>query len=151
MVLAAGGADHILVILDEIVHLIGGHGVHIHAGGGGSSLDELIGALTAAAALAVHQRIGEGAHVAGGDPGLGIHDDGGIQAHVVVRFLDELLQPGLLDVVLELHTQRAVVPGVGQAAVNFRAGIYITSVLAEIYDHFQSLFAVLHGFSSKTG
>ena len=97
-----------------------------------------------AAALAVHQRIGERTDVAGGDPSGGVHDNGGIKAHIVVRLLHELLQPSLLDVVLEFHTQRAVVPRVCQTAVNFGACVDVTSVLAEIYDHIQSLFTVFH-------
>ena len=55
--------------------------------------------------------------MAGGDPGGGVHEDGGIQTHVVVGFLNKLFHPGFLDVVFEFHTQRAVVPGVGQTAV----------------------------------
>ena len=110
--LAAVGADHILVILNEVVHLVGVHGIDIDFLAALGSGDQLVGTLTAAAALAVHQRIGEGAYVTGGDPGLGVHDNGGIQTHVVVGFLHELLQPCLLDVVLKLNTQRAVVPGV---------------------------------------
>ena len=67
-------------------------------------------------------------HISGG-----VHNDGSIQTYIIVRFLHEFLQPGLLDIVFELHAQRAVVPGVGQATVNFGAGIYITPALAEIY------------------
>ena len=144
VVLAADGADNILVLLDEGIHLLGVHGIHIHSLAAFGSGDQLVSPLTGAAALAVHQGVGEGAHVAGGDPGGGVHDDGGIQAHVVVGFLDELLQPCLLDVVLEFHTQGAVVPGVGQTAVDLGAGVDIASVLAQADDHIQCLFTVLH-------
>ena len=82
--------------------------------------------------------------MAGGHPGLGVHDDGCIQAHIVGALLHELLQPCLLDVVLELHAQGAVVPAVGQAAVDFRTGEHITTVLAEVYDHVKGLFALFH-------
>ena len=82
--------------------------------------------------------------MAGGDPGGGVHQDGGVQTHVIVGLLDKLLQPGLLDVVLELHAQRAVVPGVGQAAVNLGAGVDIAPVFAEVHDHIQCFFAVFH-------
>ena len=149
MVLAALGADHILVLGDEGVHLVEVHGVHVDALAGGGGLDQLVRPLPGAAALAVNQRIGEGAHMAGGDPGGGVHQNGGVQAHVVVGFLHEFLQPRLLDVVLELHAQGAVVPGVGQTAVDLRTGIDIAPVLAEVHDHVQSFFTVLHGISSK--
>ena len=56
--------------------------------------------------------------MAGGHPGLGVHEDGGVQTHVVGVLLHEFLPPGLLDVVLQLHAQGAVVPRVGQAAVD---------------------------------
>ena len=45
---------------------------------------------------AVHQRIGEAAQVSGGHPGLGIHQNGGVQSDVVGILLNELLPPGLL-------------------------------------------------------
>ena len=149
MVLAAVGADNLFVVCDERVHFLEAHGVHVHVLAGLAGLDELVRPLTGAAALAVHQGVREVAHMAGGDPGGGVHQDGGIQTHVVVGFLDELLQPGLLHVVLEFHAQRAVVPGVGQAAVDFGARVDEAPAFAEVYDHIQSLFTVFHGFSSK--
>ena len=147
--LAAGGADHILVLGNEGVHLVKAHGVHVDALAGLGCLDELVRPLPGAAALAVHQRIGEVAHMTGGDPGLGVHQDGGVQTHVVIGLLYELFQPRLLDVIFELHTQRAVVPGVGKAAVDLGAGIDEAPVLAEVYNHVQGFFTVFHGISSK--
>ena len=82
--------------------------------------------------------------MAGGDPGLGVHEDGGVLAHVVGVLLDELLPPGLLHVVLQLHTQRAVVPGVGQTAVNLGAGEHEAAALTQSYDFFHGLFGVFH-------
>ena len=86
--------------------------------------------------------------MAGGHPGGGVHDDGCIQAHIIGRLLDKLLQPCLLDIILKLHTQRAVVPGIGQTAIDLGTGIDIASVLAECDNHIQSLFAVFHFLSS---
>ena len=148
VVLAAVGANHFLVGGNESVHLLKAHGIHVDSLTGLTGLNQLVSALTGAAALAVHQRVGEIAHMAGGDPGGGVHEDGGIQTHVIFGLLDELFQPCLLDVVLEFHTQRAVVPGVGQTAVNLGTGIDIAPVLAEIYNHIQCFFAVLHFISS---
>ena len=146
--LAAVGADHILMILNKIVHLIRVHGIHIDFLAGLGRSDQLVSPLTGSAALAVHQRIGERTHVAGSNPSLGIHNYGSIQAHVVLRFLHELLQPRLFDIVLEFHAQRAVVPRVGQTAVNLRTCINIASVLAQIHNHIQCLFTVIHHISS---
>ena len=134
-VLAAAFGAGDAVVLDVGAHLLKGHAVGVAA----VFLDELVGAVAGLAVLAVHQRVGEAAHVAGGDPGLGIHDDGGVQAHVVGGLLDEFLPPGLFHVVLELHAQGAVVPGVGQAAVDFAARVYKASALAEGDD-------LVHGF-----
>ena len=84
--------------------------------------------------------------MAGGDPGGGVHQDGCIQTHIVGAFLDELLHPRPFHVVLKFHAQGAVVPGVGKPAVNFGTGVDKSTVLAEIYDHVQSLFTVFHCF-----
>ena len=107
-------------------------------------LDDLIGAEALMALTAVHQRIGKSTEVAGGDPGLGIHQDGGVQTDVVAVLLDELLPPGPLDVVLQLHAERTVVPGVGEAAVDLAAGKNKAAVLAEGNDFVHCFFRVFH-------
>ena len=127
---------------DELVHLVKVHGVGIDLGVGVA--DELVGPVPGLAALAVQQGVGEARHMAGGDPGLGVHEDGGVQAHVVGALLDKLLQPRLFYIVFELHAQRAVVPGIGQTAVDLAAGIDKAPALAEIDDHLHGLFAVFH-------
>ena len=142
--LAADRADHVLVLGDEGIHLVKGHGVHVHALAGGAFADQLVGAVAALAGAAVQKRVREAGHMAGGDPGLGVHQDGGIQAHVVGAFLHELFQPGFLDVVFELDAQGAVVPAVGQAAVDLAAGVDEPAVFAQVDDHVQCLFAVFH-------
>ena len=144
--LAAVGADNFLVLGHEHVHFLKAHGVHVDFLARLAGLDQLVCPLPGAAALAVHQRIGEVAHVAGGDPGGGVHENGGVQTYIVVGLLDEFLHPCLLHVVLEFHAQGAVVPGVGQAAVDFGAGIDVASVFAEVYDHIECFFAVFHVF-----
>ena len=146
--LAAVGADYLVVGGDKGVHLLKAHGVHVHRAACLAGLDQLVRPLPGAAALAVHQGIGEIAHVAGGDPGGGVHQDGGVQAHIVVGLLDELLHPRLFHIVLELHAQGAVVPGVCQTAVDLGPGIHKAPALAQIHDHVQGLFTVLHFISS---
>ena len=146
VVLAAHGADDVLVLGDEGVHLVKAHGVHVHLGV--LLADELVGAVAGLAGLAVQQGVGEGGHVAGGDPGLGVHDDGGVQAHVIGGLLHELLHPGLLHVVLELHAQGAVVPAVGQAAVDLAAGVHKAPVFTQGDDFFHGLIRMIHGYST---
>ena len=152
VVLAADGADDVLMLSDEGVHLVKAHGIHIDLGV--LLADELIGAVACLAGAAVQQGVREAGHMAGGHPGLGVHDDGCIQAHVVGAFLHELFQPCLLDVVFELDAKGAVVPAVGQTAVDLGTGEHITTVLAEIDDHIKGLFALFHcstSFPSAAG
>ena len=142
VMLAADGADDVLVLGDELVHLIEAHGIDIDLRV--LLANELIGAVACLAGAAVQQGVREAGHMAGGHPCLGVHDDGSIQTHVIGAFLHKLFQPCLFDVVLELHAKGAVVPAVGQTAVDLGTGEHITTVLAEIDDHIKGLFALFH-------
>ena len=118
------------------------HGLHIdvlNAVGSEVALNELIRPVPHFAGLAVNQRIVEGIDMARGHPDLGIHQDGSVLTHIVRTLLDKLLPPGPLHIVFQLHTQRAIVPGVGQPTVNFRAGKYKAPIFAQGYN-------LLHGF-----
>ncbi len=97
-------------------------------------LDQVIGAEALATGLAVHQRIGEAGEMAGGDPGLRVHQDGTVNADILRGFLHEFFPPRLLDIILQLHAERAVIPCIGKSAVNLRAGINETAAAAQIYD-----------------
>ena len=120
VMLAADGADDLGVGGDELVHLVKSHGIDVHALALLTLGDELVRAVAALAGAAVQQRVREAGHVAGGHPGLGVHDDGCIQAHIVGALLHELLQPCLLDVVLELNAQGAVSPSCWPGRRRFR-------------------------------
>ena len=82
--------------------------------------------------------------MAAGHPGLGVHEDGGILPHVVGILLDKLLPPGPFHVIFQLHAQRTVVPGVGQAAVNLGAGEDEAPIFAQGHDLVHGLFRVFH-------
>ena len=148
VVLAAAGAGDV-VLLHKVLHLLLGEGVdglaELKAVLVAPVLDEFVGAEALLALLAVHQRIGEAGQMAAGYPGLGVHEDGGVLPHVVGVLLDKFLPPGLLDVVLQLHAQGAVVPGVGQAAVDLAAGKDDAAVFAEGDDLVHRFFGVFHG------
>ena len=116
------------LFFDEIHHLLVAPAVGGHAG---LLLDELIGAMAGFAVLAVHQRVGKTAYMAGSHPHLGIHQDGAVQSHVVGGFLDKFLPPCSFDIVFKLHTQGAIVPGVGKAAVDFAARIDKAAAFAQ--------------------
>ena len=139
--LAAAGTGNLL-FPDICDHLIIGHGFHVDIDAVflGPFLYELVGAVTPLAAFAVDQRIIEVGDVPGSDPDSGVHEDIRIQTDVVRALLDEFLPPGAFDVVLEFYAQRAVVPGVGQTAVDLTAGEDETAVFAERYDLVHGLF-----------
>ena len=142
--LAADGADDLVMAGDEGVHLVKGHGVDVNALALLTLGNQFISTVAALAGAAVQQGIGEAGYVAGRHPSLGVHQNGGIQADVVRAFLHEFLQPGLFDVVFELNAQGAVVPAVSQAAVDLAAGVDETTVFAQVDDHVKGLFTVLH-------
>ena len=136
---AVGALD--FVVPDVVHHLL------VAPAGGifpGLFFNELVGPVAGLALFAVDQRVGETSHMAGSHPNLGVHQQSGVQAHIVPGLLDKFLPPGFFHVVFEFHTQRAVVPGVGQTAVDLAAGIDKAPVLAEIDDHFHGLFGVFH-------
>ena len=108
--------------------------------------NELVGTMPGLAGLAVEQRIGEACHMAGRDPGLRVHDDGSVETDVVRAFLDELLEPGFFDIVLELYAERAIVPAVGKTAVNFAACEDKAAVFAQGHDHVQRFFGIFHAY-----
>ena len=120
ILLAAHGADDVM-LGNVLFQLLVGPAV---AGllALGEIFNQLVCAEASLAGLAVHQWIVEAAHVAGSHPDFPVHQNGRVQTHVVFAFLNELLPPGLFHVVFEFHAQRAVVPAVGQTAVNFAAG-----------------------------
>ena len=96
------------------------------------------------ALAAVHQRIGKAAQMTGSYPCLGVHKNGGVEPDVIGVLTYKLLPPGFFDVVLQLNAQGAIVPGVGQTAVNLTAGKDETAVLAEGDDLFHGLFGIFH-------
>ena len=74
------------------------------------------------ARAALHQRIAERADVARRDPDLGVHQDPCVEADDVVALLDHRSPPRPLDVVLQLHAQRPVVPDGVDATVDLGLG-----------------------------
>ena len=147
IVLAAGGTGNV-VLLNEVLHFallecvdrLGKLKIVFLA----PILDDLVRAKTLVTLLAVHERVGETADVTRGDPGLRVHEDGGIKADVIFILLHELTPPGGLYVVFELDAQRAELTGVGQTAVDLTAGEDKAATFAQGNDLFHSFFGVLH-------
>ncbi len=141
IVLAAVGAGDGMG-LDIIEHLLLGHAVGVRVGI--EVVDQVVGAEAHLALLAVEQGIGEARHMAARLPHARIHEDVGVDLEAVVPLLDELLAPGVLDVVLEPGAERAVVPGVGKAAVDLGAGEDEAAVFAQGDDLVHGFFGVVH-------
>ena len=136
---AVGAAD--VMLLDEFHHPLIAPAVR---DGTVEILDQLVGAMTAFAVPAIHQRVGESAHMAGSHPHLPVHQDGAVQPDIGGAFLNEFLPPCALDVVFQLHAQRAVIPGVGETAVDIRAGIDEAAALTERDDFLHGFVRVVH-------
>ena len=109
-------------------------------------LDEVVGAVTGLAGLAVHERIRKSAEMPGRLPDGGVHEYGAVHANIVGALGDELLPPSRLDIVLERHAERTVVPGVGEPAVDLAAREHETAVLAQRYEFVHRKFC--HSYNS---
>ncbi len=94
------------------------------------------------AGLAVYQRVGESAHVSGCHPCLRVHQDRRVETDVVLGFLYKLSPPGVFDILFQFCAQRAVIPCIGQATVNFGTRIDKPSVLGKGNDFFHCYFSV---------
>ena len=101
---------------------------------GGVRLLQVVLTQAGVAVAALHERIREGLDVARGLPHLAGQDDRGVQAHDVLAARDERAPPLLLDVVLELHAQGAVVPRRARPAVDLATLVHQSPALAEIDD-----------------
>lgn len=99
-------------------------------------LFQVVGALALVAGGALGERVGEGRDVAGGHPHLGGQDHGGVETDDVLTPGDHRLPPLALDVLLELDTERAVVPGSPGAAVDLTARENEATALAQADDGF---------------
>ncbi len=121
ILLAAVGAYDI-VLLDVVHHLLIGPAGNVCAV---EILNEIVSTVTSLALLAVHERIREAADMTGSHPCLGIHENSGVKTNVVLVLLNELLQPCVLDVVLQQNAQRTVIPCICKASVDLGAGVYI--------------------------
>ena len=97
----------------------------------GEVFDQFVGTEPGLTGFAVHQGVVEATHMAAGNPDFPIHQNRTVQTGVVLAFLYKFLPPGLFNVILEFHTQGAVVPGVGQSAVDLGSGKDKSAVFAQ--------------------
>ena len=102
--------------------------------------DQLVRAESFMALLAVHQRIGEGAEMAGCDPCLRIHENRAVETDIVRILLDKFLPPCLLYVILEFNTEITVIPCICETAVDFRTRENESPGFRQRYDLVHCLF-----------
>ena len=95
---------------------------------------QLVGALALVAVQTLHQRIVEDGHVAGRDPHRSRQDDGGVDAHHVATGDDHGAPPFALDIVLQRHAERTVIPCGAGSAIDFTGGEHKATTLGEGYD-----------------
>ena len=81
-------------------------------------VSQLVGPEPRLAGLAVDQGIGEAGHMPARLPDPRMHEDGGIEALDVVAGMDHGPPPAILDVLLEFHAERTVVPHGPEPAVD---------------------------------
>ncbi len=99
-------------------------------------LFKVVRAVALVAGGALGQRVRESGDVAGGHPDLGGQDHGRVEADDVLAPGDHGLPPLALDVLLELDTERTVVPGGLGAAVDVTARENEATALAQADDGF---------------
>src|SRR5207249_8777108 len=107
-------------------------------------LVDLVGTEAPLALAAIDHGIGEVVQMPAGLPHHGVHEDGRVQPHHVVALVDEVAPPDALDVVPQLHAERAVVPARTGAAVDLARLEDEAAPLAQRNDH-------VHGHRSCWG
>ena len=121
-----GAKEHLVVVVGDRTHVGLEHQVEVAgigealaaAVGADAGIRQMVLAEALVAAQALDERIGEHLEVPARLPDLGRHDDGGVEADDVVAPLHHRAPPRLLDVVLELDAQWAVVPRRPQTTVD---------------------------------
>ena len=131
---------------DQFLLRHGFHGNIVHMIFTHIFFNEFIGTVTHFAVAAVDQGVMEGGHVSGCNPYPRIHQNGGVQSHVVGILLYKFFPPCPFDVIFKFHAQRAVIPTVRQTAVNFTSGENKSPSLAQRNQLFHGFFPVIHTY-----
>jgi hypothetical protein len=78
--------------------------------------------------------------MAGSFPYGGVHQNGAVHAYIIGVLLNKFFPPSAADIAFQFRTQGAVVPSIGETAVNFTAGVYKTAPLGKGDDFFHGFF-----------
>ncbi len=109
-------------------------------------LDEHVGAVALLAVAVVDERVVESVHVAAGLPDARVHEDGAVQPHNVLVHLHHGAPPVLLDIVLQLHAQLAVVVHRRQTVIDLRARKH-EAILLCVSHYLVEIHLICHIFS----
>ena len=112
--------------------------------------DQMVGPEAILAIAAVNERIGKVRDVTAGLPDARLHQNAAIETNHVAPLLHEKAPPLALNVADEFRAKWAVVPGIGQAAVNIGAGKDKAAPLAERRDGLHA-HGLVHQKSSHGG
>ena len=98
----------------------------------------MIGAAPLAAFSTIDKWIREGRLVTGIAPDETVHEDRRIETFHIVTIIDNRSPPGTHDVVLQLNTERTVIPGRPDSAVDLRVRKNEATSLAQADDLFHA-------------
>src|SRR5690606_20063706 len=101
---------------------------------------QLVGAEPPVAGKAFGERVHERVDVPGSDPDLPVEHHRAVQPHDVVALLDHRTPPLAADVLLQLHPERAVVPGGPGAAIDLTGGVDKAPTLGEVDDRVDTVY-----------
>ena len=96
-------------------------------------LQQMIRAVPLVRVQGFHQRVREHLQVAGTHPHLARQNHRRIKANHIRPRRDHGTPPLLLDVLLQLHTERAVVPGRTGAAIDLTTGVDQTTPFTQVH------------------
>ncbi len=132
------------VVQNKIIHFLIGPSVHRTVQANVicfcEILNQLVGAETLMALLAVHQRVGKSAQVSGSHPGLRIHQNRTVHPDIIRMLLDKFLPPGALDIIFKLYSQITVIPRICKTSVYFGTRINKSPLLCNLNDSVQCFF-----------
>jgi hypothetical protein len=111
----------------------------------------IVGTEAALARLAVHERIGEAGDVAAGLPDAWMHEDGGVEPFDVVPHPDHRRPPCILEILLQLDTERAIIPDGAGPSVDLRALKNEAAPLGERHELVHHVWLCTGGHSSTVG
>ena len=126
------------------------HAGHCASGVPRRALDlRIVGAEALLAVLAIDERIGEAGDVAARLPHARMHQDRRVEPLDVVARANHRMPPAVLDVLLELDAERAVVPHGSGAAVDLRRLEDESAALAQRNEFFENVGLIGHAIKMR--